>query len=262
MKAFIVICSLLFLSTGCKETAGHNSAADTINSLELIINDMLLPNEGYPSGVPESMDWAHAPRLSYGNFPPAEWTAMTPWGQIYADSAGNPAENVRFQIRNIQAWYLSKEEGRWKLWIKSSDIDGANYAEDFQDDINIPADIRTETIGGGISATLKDGYNFHFWPAEGRVPMNADDIAGVWVSIESRLIIDDPNDPDDHDKARLMFSTGADYWQSLDAEWDQWKTNGDIGIGRFRYLSSEWQAFNMHSLTPELLKNNPPPFQE
>lgn len=134
-----------------------------INSLEIIMNDMTLPHEGYPSGLPESMDWAHGPRISYGNNPPDDWTAVIPWGQIYAERAGNPATNARFQIRNMQTWYLSKSDGEWKRWILTSDIDGANYAEDFQDDINIPADIRPESDGGGISASLQPGYNFHFW---------------------------------------------------------------------------------------------------
>lgn len=61
-------------------------------------------------------------------------------------------------------------------------------------------------------------------------------------------------------RSTTLFSAGADYWQRVDSEWDQWKTNGDIGIGRFRFIKNEWQVFNMHTLTDEQLRDNPPPF--
>ena len=262
MKKSVSTFLFLLLYMACSKSPSDLENIEAENSLELIADDMNLPHEGYPSGLPESMDWAHGPRLAYGNNPPLDWFAMTPWGQIYADSSGNPATNTRFQIRNMQTWYLSKKDNTWKLWIKSSNIEGANYAEDFQNDVNIPADIENESDGGGISASLQPGYNFHFWPAEGRVTIDPTDIAGVWSSMESRLIVADETLPDDRDAAKLMFSAGADYWLSLDAGWDQWKTNGDIGIGRFRYLTKNWQAFNMHSLTAKQLKNNPPPFDQ
>ena len=87
------------------------------------------------------------------------------------------------------------------------------------------------------------------------------DIAGVWATMEARLIIADEQLPDDRSAARLLLSAGADYWQSPAAAWDQWKTNGDIGIGRFRYLTSKWQAFNMHTLSEAQLQSNPPPYK-
>jgi hypothetical protein len=70
-----------------------------------------------------------------------------------------------------------------------------------------------------------EGYNFHFWPAEGRVAMDLTDIQGVWVSIDARLI-PDTGAYDDHCAANFMLSAGADYWKSLTAEWDNFKTNG------------------------------------
>ncbi|WP_298545559.1 hypothetical protein [uncultured Aquimarina sp.] len=232
-----------------------------LNSIQLIKDDMRLPHQGYPSGVPIELGWALQPRISYGNNPPDDWRAMFIWGQVYTDPSGNPSTNTRFQIRNLQAWYLSKTDGKWRLWEKTSSIAGANYAEDFQGDINIPADIRDESNnGGGISSTLRSGFNFHFWPNKNRISIDPNDIAGVWVSMESRLVVNEINKPDDRRNARMMLSAGADYWSSLTAEWDQWKTNGDIGIGRFRYITEKWQVFNMHTLSDAQLANNPPPF--
>jgi hypothetical protein len=56
------------------------------------------------------------------------------------------------------------------------------------------------------------------------------------------------------------MSVGGDWWQSLTAQWDNWKTNWDIGIGRFRYITSDWKSFNMNSVHPDTIRNNPPPF--
>ncbi len=245
-----------------KEEPPGKTGEGAINTLQLIRDDMTRLHEGYPRGVSLTTGWAEGPRVGWGNDPPADWNAMIPWGQIYADSRGNPAVNVRCQIRNMQAWYLSKKDDQWKKWVLTSRIEGANYAEDFQNDVNIPADIRQEGPEAGISVPPPpQGYNFHFWSGEGRIVMDPLDIAGVWVSMEARLIRADEQQPDDRPAARLLFSAGADYWQSPTAAWDQWKTNGDIAIGRFRYLTSDWQAFNMHTLSEMQLQSNPPPFE-
>lgn len=227
------------------------------NSLAQIRNDMLLPHEAIPNGT-DGMDWSERPRLAYGNHPPANWTAMITWGQVHAPTTGNPAVNTRFELKDLRCYYLSKSTKKWTEWQWSSQISGANYAEDFQNDLNIPADLRpTEQ---GFSAGLQAGYNFHFWVGEGRVDIDPLDIAGVWSAIDGRLILDDPDGPNDMGIARMMLSAGADYWKDRAAEWDQWTTNGDIGIGRFRFLTKDWQTFNMHTLTEEQLRDSPPPF--
>ncbi len=242
---------------------GEQPEAPLPTELQLLLEDMTQPHEGKPKGVLDSYGWGNNPRVGYGNTPPDGWNAVLPWGQVYTDELGNQSTNTRFQIRNIQLWYLSKASDTWKKWSSSSNIAGANYAEDFQNDTNIPADIRDEnTNGGGISATLVEGYNFHFWDSDGRTEIDPKDIAGIWASLESRLILNDSNEADDRGEARLMMSAGADYWENTTVQWDQWKTNGDIFIGRFRYLSAEWQTFHGHTLTEEQLKENPPPLNQ
>jgi hypothetical protein len=55
------------------------------------------------------------------------------------------------------------------------------------------------------------------------------------------------------------MSAGADYWKSLDAPWDSFKTNGNIAIGRFRSIRHRWDRYTMTSLSANELKKNPPP---
>ncbi|MEM1325312.1 MAG: hypothetical protein AAGI23_05125 [Bacteroidota bacterium] len=234
-------------------------AADSIspNNLTQIMEDMSLPHEAVPNGVRDQLDWKYQPRLAWGNEPDTTWSAMIPWGQIYRDQSPLVVSNTRIQIANMKAYYLSRSTNEWIEWVTTSSIEGAAYREDFVNDASVPTAIREEEVG--ISIKLLDGYNFHFWSADGRVTMNPKDIKGVWVGIDARLI-GDSNVDDDSCHANFMMSVGADYWKSLSAEWDQWMTNGDIGIGRFRYITPHWQTFNMHSLTEAELRENPPPF--
>lgn len=252
---------MVVLLHSCTEdtTNSIETVRPTINSLQTIIDDMALPHDALPHGAVH-FDWGQAARIGWGNNPPADWTAMIPWGQVYEPTSGSAATNTRIQLRNLAAWYLSKTDDEWRQWTFSESVEGANYVEDFVDDKSKPADIRQEATGG-ISTTAGDGYNFHFWSENGRVRINPTDIAGTWITMEARLIVDDPNKSDDRAEAKYLLNVGGDYWKSLTAEWDQWKTNGDIAIARFKWLTSEWQAFNMHTLTEQQLLNNPPPIQ-
>jgi hypothetical protein len=255
---FILAIGLLGLLQ-CKPDTGPvpEQPVPAVNSLFALRNDMALPHEGAPNGVPQSFDWAQGPRTGWGNNPPSDWFAMIPWGQVYRDTRPIVATNTRVHIRNMQAWYLSKRENIWKKWTQTSNIQGAYYLEDFANDTNIPADIKTEAEGG-ISIKVIENYNFHFWCADGRITIDPTDINGVWVAIEARLIVDNESLPDDRDQANFMMSAGADYWKTLTAPWDNFTTNGDIGIGRFRFVTKHWQAFNMHTLTAQQLQQQPP----
>jgi hypothetical protein len=231
----------------------------TLNTLETIAEDMSLPHEAPPHGVPGSFDWAKGPRLGMGN-EPGEFRAVTAWGQVYEAAQGNPAVNTRVQIRNIRTYILSRQDGLWHLVQSSTGAEGAAYVEDFAGDVNKPPETRREE-DGSLSVKAGGGYNFHFWPTSGRAAIDPGDIAGVFTTVQARLIVDDPSLPDDRSQARYLLSMGADYWLSLSAQWDEWKTNGDVGIGRFKVVTSGWRAVNMTTLDLEALLQNPPPLE-
>jgi hypothetical protein len=238
-------------------TISDGSEYTPYNSLDDIIGDITLPHEGLPHGVPESYDWAPGPRKG-AQQPPEGWTAAIAWGQLYEWAEGNPAANTRVQIRDMELYYLGKSDGKWHQLQKSLRVEGAAYVEDFVDDINKPADIRSEP-DGSISVTAGDGYNFHFWPSAGRVAFPADEIEACFITVQCRLILDDPDGVDDRSQARYLMSVGGDWWESLTAVWDNWTTNADMGIGRFRFITTEWKGYNMISLPEEQVLENPPP---
>jgi hypothetical protein len=240
---------------------GLACARGYLNSVELIASDMTLLHEGQPSGLPLNYDWSAGPRIGYGNEPPPEWTAFIAWGQVYEDAGGSPTRNTRIQIRDIEAYFLDAQTQRWYLLQFDRLVAGAAYVEDFVDNISIPANTRPEP-DGSISVMLSEGYNFHFWPESTRISIEAANIAGIFTTVQARLILDDPAQADDRSQARYLMSMGGDYWRDLAAEWqDDWTTVGDAAIGRFRYITPEWQSFNMTTVSAEVLCANPPPLR-
>ncbi len=229
-----------------------------LNSLETLLYDMTGTHEGRPHGVPASYDWLQGPRLGMGN-DPGEFIALTAWGQVYEDAEGSLSTNTRVQLRNIKTYVFSKRTLTWQLVQESKTVDGAAFREDFVDDISKPANIRAEDEG--VSVKLEPGYNFHFWLPTGRAEIDPDGIAGVFTTMQARLSVDDESKTDDRVEARYLLSMGADYWLDVNAQWDQWKTNGDVAIAKFKYVTPEWQAFNMISVSEEELRKNPPPLE-
>ena len=259
-KWLVILClaiAIIFLSRLDYRAYTYNPV--TINSVETIIYDMKPPHEGRPRGVPSNYNWAFAPRVGMGNNPQG-FKAMIAWGQLYEAAEGNPATNTRVQIENIQAYILSKKEGRWHSYQSSKLVAGAAYREDYTGDVSKPADLRYEQ-DGSISVKAGGGYNFHFWNADGRVEIDPNDIGGVYTTVQARLVIDNLQKPDDRSQARYLLSMGGDYWLDLTAPWDNGQTNADIAIGKFKYVKQRWQAFNTNTLAPNQIRRNPPPIQ-
>ena len=239
------ICLPLFLAFAVFPSGADHPLAAALPAQEdvaqLFIDDMTIANAIRPVKI--DYGWTYKPRVGSGNIIPKGWTHTTMWGQVYVGRPGNPARNVRVQIRDCALWVLSRKTGRWKLLQHSVTPEGAAYAEDFKDDANIPADVRKES-DGSVSVLLKAGYNYHFWPETDRARVEPADIAGLATVFFASLVVDDPTLPDDRDQALLIASGGGDYWRSLDAEWkSDWSNNHDWGMGRFKRLTKEWQVF-------------------
>jgi hypothetical protein len=238
-------CFVLFLAVLAPVTAAEHPLASSVppqaEVAQLFIDDMTVPNAIRPVKI--DYGWTYKPRVGSGNIIPKDWTHSMMWGQVYIGRPGNPARNVRVQIRDCAQWVLSRKTGKWALLQHSVAPEGAAYAEDFKEDANIPADVRSEP-DGSASVLLKPGYNYHFWPEKGRARVEPADIAGLATVFFARLVVNDPALPDDRDQALLIASCGGDYWRSLDAAWkSDWSNNHDWGMGRFKRLTKDWQPF-------------------
>jgi len=227
--------------------------------VQLLIDDMTIPNAVKPHGI-EGADWATGPRIGQGDRWPEGWTCATQWGQIYFASDGSPAVNVRVAIREPAYWILSRRNGKWQRVQYSVRPEGAAYREDFANDDSVSADVRQEP-DGSVSIRLIPGHNYHFWPSDpGRVSVDVTDVAGQASVFYARLLVDDPAKPDDRGQARLIGSCGGDHWRAHGVPWKaDWSNNGDWAIGRFKLLTSEWQACTACTVPADALRRNPPP---
>ncbi|WP_411994662.1 hypothetical protein [Agarivorans sp. DSG3-1] len=258
---------LSFVCSGllaCNSSQNAVSVEDSVLDVESLVevavqpvlsqrlsDDMSLPHQMLPSGVPNTYDWFQVPRLGFGNYP-GEFSAFLSWGQAYLAAGTEPVDNVRIQMAHLNSYVLDSLDMRWYVLQSSSDVAGRHYREDFVDDVNKPADLRTETLGSSV--TMTPGYNFHFWPKHsGRKGVSESRIAGVISVVAARLVLDDPTGPDNRDQAQYLMSVGSDYWLNKLAGWQQWTTNGDVGIGRFSRINNDWQWFTMHSLSQQQL---------
>jgi hypothetical protein len=229
------------------------------DDIQTIEADMTLPSEEHPQGVAPSKSYGNKPRLNMGNNP-RNFTAIEGWGQLYPSDRVGRVDGAAVEFKNFKVYILDSIDGTWNLIQSSTGVDGAAYREDFAHDDHIKVPTYKAADGGTIAA-LVDGRNFHFWPTTGRKPIMPDHIGGVFVTLMARLV-PDPASPSPGDQWRdphYVLSIGADYWLNSGAKWDNLKTNDDVGIGRFKMVRPCWSVFNMTTVSPDVLKTNPPP---
>ena len=262
----------------------------TVNSVQEIINDMKLYNEGELAGVDKGNGWASGPGyVIMGNIPrgtntpsywrpanthfksSATWNAVIPWLVVF-DGVGNGATNTRVQMRNIKLYMKRKSTNRWEAIINQP-ISGEDYPKSLQGDQTTRADIRYEADG---SRSLKpNGRNrvFHGWGS----PINFDawDLKALVTTVQARLVVDNPARPDDRSRAKFLIHVGADYYPETStrvaATAPAYYFPG-VGVSRAKYVHNEWRAFNFStidagkpepggSISTQELINNPPPLE-
>ncbi len=240
----------LALLRGCPQAIAADAA------VRALLSDMSQPSEVVPHGVPASFGWPVKPLVQAGN-DPGGFNRLLPWLQVYEAAGANPATNTRVEVRALRARILSKRQGTWTDAASSRSVTGFLYVETYAGDAHKPADTRPEP-DGGLSVVPGGGYCFHAWLDAAAWPdmiaIDPDDIGAVVVTFEARLVVDDPNKPDDRQAARFVASAGADYWTA-----PLFNANKGVAIGRFHRLTGEWQTLAMTTLTPEQAEAHPPP---
>lgn len=222
-----------------------------------LLNDMYLPHEDVPAGVPDIYEWKKGPASSYGIDIPKGWNAVVSWGQVYAvDSEPNPDIDfplVSVHIKDLKL-FIYRKNRTWKLFLDDQNPIGEMYTEDFEDYPDKPyiqeaALVKEE--GGGISVKAGSGYNFHFY-SDRKAIVNRNNIAGVFVVCKARLVGTENYDI----VPKYLLNVGGDWYRSIRSSHNMdLSNNGDIAIGRFKYVTPEWQYFIMHTFSEEELEN-------
>ena len=220
--------------------------------------DMFLPHEALPHGVPDGYGWKKKPVIEYGAKMPANFKKIIQWGQVYAEqSLPNPDKdfpNIRVHLRNMKI-YIYQKDNTWKVLESNAGIGGAHYVENFSGDVNKPAVIHNEP-GGGISAQAGSGFNFHFWGSMQNVDPN--NLKGCFVVCEARLIGVQGNQ-----NPKYILNVGADYWRDAGLPHSSvWTVPAGapyniagLGMGRFKYVTTEWQYFSFHTFSESEMKS-------
>lgn len=255
----IVMATTLSSSKANLTSATSKMPHAPINSLTTIEQDMDLPGEALPYGMPKNFNWYSHPRInpnSPGGNNPKGSPAIFPWFVIFPTGGPFQATNTRVQVRNIYIYYLSKSKNTWILATGANGANGFHNSYDTNTNYyKVSVDKRKENTanGGGTSIKILPGYPFQGWCAADVGAIGNTDVAGIWAYCEARLIMDDKSLPDDRSKANLILCQGGDY-KTLSA-----KSTGDIAIGRFKHITNSWRAFNMSTLTDAQWASVPAP---
>jgi hypothetical protein len=218
--------------------------------VKMLRSDMTKPHEAQPHGVPTSYDWAKGPRAR-PTPPPRDWTAFTAWGQLYR-CAGAPFDaRQAVEVRDLQTWILVGR--RWRRVQQSSELGGASFAEDYK---RPPVGARVvQRTPEATRVKLREGYNFHFWPAAGRISFSPGKVRAITVVARARLAGRGGTD------SCLAMSVSGDYWRSLTAQPEGSKNATDAGIGRFKRIGTRWRAFSMTTASSATLARRPLPLR-
>ncbi len=286
-------------ATGNNESVTTAQAAKTVNSVQTIIDDMGLSNDAPLLGIPD-FAWAthqNPGQLSMGADPRGciahswwqnasavrpeykdcdYWTGYVQWFVVF-EGVGNNANNVRVESRNPQSWYLSKSTGQWKLMGEAAGT-GWFYATK-SNVMWVPGQLDIYQGSGGstvMKVERNHPYTYHgVWPQDKiDISAYAHDIAAVYTTVQARLVVDNPNQPDDRDQAVWLFQSGADYYPDPAAHASDTLPPG-VGLSRSKRISNEWQSFNfatldnarrdysgpVNPLSSAQLFQNPPPMQ-
>jgi hypothetical protein len=253
-------------TTTTTATGGTTTTASaTVNSIETIIDDMRLPNDLVLRGYEQQkVGWYVGPgNNQLGNDPRTsnspDWfknaypwlindtymNRLLPWAVIF-DGVGHSATNTRVQLRNMVAYYKSRATGQWVSIGESAGLDGYSTPKSNLFNGSIAEDKRTNADGSvEIKPPSDINFAWHGWWQKGRAPIPGSDIAALYVSLQARLVVDNPALPDDRAAARLLVWAGSDYYG--ESSWTV--PNPGAASSRIKRVTNSWQAFSATTLT-------------
>ena len=224
---------------------------------EAIRQNTLGQSEGFPAGVPKSYNWYKGWNDDGLHTPPADFTALAGWGQVYqkvgASASSNAVANV--EVANAKTYVRLKETGQWVLVEDQSRtaIVGGHFVTDFAGNAGYPM-VVSPLAGGGTSFSAPPAeHNDHFWHST-RGTYAAGTVDAVYVQMDMRVT--DPN-------LKLVAMVGADWWRDADAPFlANHSNNPGIGGSNWVELSTQWRTVAYYSLsTAEFQSNLPPPLR-
>ena len=227
--------------------------------MDFSLSDLIRQNtpgnsEGFPEGVPPSYNWYQGWNDGGLWSPPADFSAVEGWGQVYPKVGAPPHANpnAAVEVANAKTYVHIKHSGEWMLVQDQSktQLTGGHFVSDFVGNVAIPMKA-TPLSGATISFDAPPpGYNNHFWyKARGTYPEGTVD--AVYVQMDMRV-----TDPTVH----LVAMVGADWWRHASAPYlDDHSNNPGIGGSNWIELSTQWRTIGFYSMSAEEFRAGPAP---
>jgi hypothetical protein len=210
--------------------------------------DMTRPHEVRPNGVPHWWSWAQRPFVRPGAVP-AGFSGFTGWGQVYRCAGAPHDPDDIIELRDMQTWM--RDANGWRRVQFASYLSGSAFREDFSGSA-----VAANVVSRGTAGTkvrMREGYNFHFWPAP-RAAFDPARVASIVVMVRARLIGVGA-------RANCVgVSVGGDYWRSVSVS-TVGPGNVNVtgaGVGRMKRVQGAWRVFSM-TLNPSGLPGDAPP---
>ena len=180
------------------------------------------------------------------------WPVLVPWFIVTAEedpsnpyATNNTATNVRVQIRN-QKLYIRRSS--WSLVQTLASPPSDLFAYDLSSFSSFGGYRDESADGGGNSVMVQSGGTIvpHGYGTPFNVP-NPQEVTGIAVEIESRLVLNNPAGTDDRAAARYLISIACDLYpenfSSLPAVgW--WPAVGAAGFAR---VTTGWQKMGFNT---------------
>lgn len=235
----------------------------------------------WPTGLPIPPEWEgeavckmwfHCPETS-NNITAGD--AARPWNNTDTSRyVGNNAPNTRVQIRGLQLWLLrGSGAGVWEEWMYTPTPGNQMYRANW-DDYHVAGDYRIEPAANGGGASMGsigrgdfENFLWHGWTTG--IKAYPSGVRGIASCCYARLILDDPNGPDDRDQANILLGVAGDYFENAEVgqtiPTKAGVTVEPMGYSRLKFVTNEWQLFSFYHnvlMTEAQIRANPPPFYE
>lgn len=216
-------------------------------------------HEGLVDGVPLDYSWSQhseAPELTA----PAGTGWANWWAQAGVDTTAIRPANTRIEYRAPSLWVLPTGSNTWVQYFATAGIDGDGFLADFSGACASYSGVSLGT--NALSLAPLAGCFDHFWSVNPAFVELGGSIRAA-ISIASvRLILNDPNGPDDRADSHYLLGMGGD-WRSPDGDcptnvFGQLSCNGIDG-GIFIYPKTFWRAAVMTTMSPSDLQTLPLP---
>jgi hypothetical protein len=232
-------------------------------SIDKVFSDMLTASEAIPKDP--RFDWQYTPKVTMeaprGDCIPSWFPYSKPtwlydaisW-YVLQEAQGNTAVNSRVEVKGLRMYFLSNSTKKWTR----VDYAAAPYTDTWQ----YPFDTSSPSNVGNL---LRPVYPKFYHGYGHTIAIQPADVRATFTAIDFRLVVIDPNKPDDRANAKYVIDVGGDYWPGNGTGQGGWPYAPGMGNGRFLLAKPNWSTATL--IVPNTksgasiaeLKANPPP---